>query len=171
MMEKFKIIKKNSSIYRVVAMVFGLILLILNLISVFYRIQDSLYGALFYCYLALAIIGLVIFVKFAFLVGDKLIFEMDEKSIISNIPKSKCQISWSDVSRVAFDQYCIVFYLNAEKSKKQILLNSVSYTDAISLMNAIKPIAQSKNINISTEKTAESESESDTYLKEEQDNL
>lgn len=148
-MEKFKIVKKNSSVYRVVGIIFGVVLLILNLISVFYRVQDSSYGTLFYCYLVLAIIGLIIFVRFAFLAGDKLLFEMDDKTIFSNIPNSKCYISWSDISRIQFDEDSIVFYLNAEKSKKQIALSSITYTDAVSMMKAIKPIAQLKNINIS----------------------
>ena len=149
-MEKFTIIKKNSPIYRFIGIISGLILLVFNLISVFYRVQEKSYDFLFYSYLFIALIGLLIFLRFAFLVGDREIFSMDNETILSKISKSGFSINWVDVSRIELNGNALVFFLNAEKKRKQIPLDTISYSDGTKLIELIEAIAQSKNITINT---------------------
>lgn len=94
-------------------------MLVFNLISVFYRVQEKSYDFLFYSYLFIALIGLLIFIRFAFLVGDREIFSMDNENILSKIYKSSFAISWVDVSRMELSDSAIVFFLNAEKKENR----------------------------------------------------
>ena len=164
-MGKFVIIQKSSPIYRFSGIVFGLILLILNLISMFYRVQLSQYDFLFYCYLFLVLVGLFIFIRFAFLTGDKEILSVDNDTVWSKIPKSSFSINWADVSRVQLDDDQLIFFLNADRKKKHIMLDSISYTDATKLMRKIREIAFSKNIMVNTLKPTEEKEEANSVTK------
>lgn len=145
-MNPFNIIQKGNPILRVAVILFSLILLVLNLISAFARIQAGTYDALFYCYLLIAVIAILGLVKSALFSGDKTILSVDTISITSKLRKSHFVFEWTQVSRIQLDDASIIFHLNAEKKQKEIMLINLNYVDGSHLIKVIKNIAESKNI-------------------------